>query len=92
MRVKSARRGRKQANSPFAFPVDHVALRSHAKICTREMTIPAANATTASPAGPAIAPAFSATKNQEITGHRARSHRHDHPEIPDHGCDDRSMS
>jgi hypothetical protein len=63
------------------------------------ITIPAANTTTASPAGPGIAPAFSAKKNQEITGHRARSHRRDspesrhaHPEISDHGCDDRSMS
>ena len=46
-----------------------------------------------------IASAFSATRNQEITGHRAWNHRRDspesrhaHPEIPDHDCDDRSMS
>jgi hypothetical protein len=63
------------------------------------MTIPAANTTIASAAGPGIAPAFSATKNTEITGDRAWSHRRDspgsrhaHPESPDHDGDDRSMS
>lgn len=51
------------------------------------------------PAGPGSAPAFSPTRNQEITGDRARSHRRDapgsrhaHPESPDHDGDDHRMS